>query len=51
MEMKYRKYEVSAQGTIDISNANAKDIKDSTFLMVDGVAIKAKITVKRNRKK
>lgn len=49
---KYRKYRVVAEGTVQMSNANAKDVKECTWLMVDGVALKrAKITVRRVVKK
>lgn len=51
MGIKYKKYRVVAEGTIEISNANAKDVKDSTFLMVEGASIRAKITVKPVLKK
>jgi len=47
---KYKKYRVTASGTIEIENTTAGDLKHTTFLMVEGNAIKAKITVKRVKK-
>jgi hypothetical protein len=49
--MKYKKYRVTASGTIQISGANADDLKHSTFLMVEGTALRAKVTVERVVKK
>jgi hypothetical protein len=50
MTMKYRKYRVTASGTIEVENTTVKDLKKSTFLMVEGDSIRAKIIVKRVKK-
>ena len=50
MEPKYKKYRVTASGTIYISNATAKDLRESTFLVVDGVTLRANKTVRLVRK-
>lgn len=48
--MNYKKYRVTASGTILVRNINAKDLKKSSFILVNGARIKATITVKRVKK-
>jgi hypothetical protein len=44
---KYKKYRIFAEGTVEVLNMNAKDVKDDTHLAFFGVRVEhAKIIVK-----
>lgn len=51
MAIKYKKYRVIAEGTIVVSNATVKSIRESTNLSVEGYTIRSKKIVKLERKK
>lgn len=50
MAVKYKKYRVIAEGTIVVSNATVKSIRESTHLSVEGYTIRSKKIVKLERK-